>query len=1125
MRYARMTRCMALCLAAIATSAGAAEYSWQRPHAEVLATGELKWAPSPYAFEAAGEVRYIDYDAGDDANPGTSKDKAWKHHPWDRQAGGVAAKGAGPLTYVFKGGVIYRGQLNADESGQPGKPIRLTWDPDWGQGRPWFLGSERLPAKWVPAAKVDAPEQLPEPGKVWALDLAAAGLFDAEKKKDVPFSQPAASWERTVAPPFYGLFLVATNGKVTKLHLARSPDFQPGGESFAMDYWHKWDGSTKFKDAKGRELGGPFDEDLKGFPRDYFTGGYLWSQYPLFMGTPAPKLIPATTKPKRIKEEVPYYHPDQGAFLQGYPGGMKKNVRYMIENLPQYLDTPGEFYLDKSTGLLFLRPGDGVNPNSLRLEFSNDYGTIAIEGRSHIEISGLRFSFARGATVAISGSSSHITVRHCEFHDIAEVGVSADLDMARKAPSTEFMDHIRVTDCDFRDVWETGIRIADGSGGSLHKPFGRLGHVEVLRNRFHNTGMRHAGNVQSNVPTVSVLYPRTGEVAGNIIRRSFGSGIVVFGGKQGALGSLAIRTVDVPLIRILVHHNLTEDTALGVNDYGGLALWQGGPIYAWCNNIGSSPGHMPGGFWGIPVTNLSYPLYLDGAYKIYCFNNVIWGLTTDRDDPYRSRNSAYFMVFGFLNQFTNNTLYRHGKGVGGSSGNRCDVLGNVFSEIRDLFLANNRVGDPSLVGGGDDASSGMRGVPSLAFAANVFHGEAEAGAILKQRYDKQKKPLLDIPNQIAADKIAKMAEQMQQFPIRFGQLGVATDERPIAGSEKAKIGSAADVDFRPRPGSAAIDRGVRYFIPWSLYGTVGEWHFTENRADPRRVIDYHWYMSEAHFYRMLYEQVPTFDLTVSEAALEDFVASPSEDWTDGALVFDGKRFARYPDAPLRKDFRIPLSRFRGKHKDRIPREAPFEVVEPAGGGEGCVRYPVERRKTLRIGTENVLVEAIFRTEPEHVGGMILAKHDGESGYRLAVDDAGRAALRISSGGKHATVASAGKVNDGQWHHVLAEADRQARRMTIYLDGKPAGQAKVALAPDASLDTTADVLVGKASDDTDRFVGAIDFLRVCRGTLADSRTTIEELCAWQFDGPFLRDFTGRKPDDGKRDAGAVEAFKQ
>jgi hypothetical protein len=47
------------------------------------------------------------------------------------------------------------------------------------------------------------------------------------------------------------------------------------------------------------------------------------------------------------------------------------------------------------------------------------------------------------------------------------------------------------------------------------------------------------------------------------------------------------------------------------------------------------------------------------------------------------------------------------------------------------------------------------------------------------------------------------------------------------------------------------------------------------------------------------------------------------------------------------------------------------------------------------------------------------------------------------------------------------------------------------------------------------------MRIARGTLAGSKTTIEELYAWEFNGPFLQDFTGRKrPADGGA-AGAID----
>jgi hypothetical protein len=66
---------------------------------------------------------------------------------------------------------------------------------------------------------------------------------------------------------------------------------------------------------------------------------------------------------------------------------------------------------------------------------------------------------------------------------------------------------------------------------------------------------------------------------------------------------------------------------------------------------------------------------------------------------------------------------------------------------------------------------------------------------------------------------------------------------------------------------------------------------------------------------------------------------------------------------------------------------------------------------------------------------------------------------------------------------------------------------------------ADLYVG-GSPEGMGFAGELEFLRLARGTLADSKTSIEELFAWEFGGPFLDDFAGRRrsPDGGY--AGAI-----
>jgi hypothetical protein len=1128
-----LTLLVSVLLVALCSIAAAQQYSWQKPHVKILPGGDLEWSPEPFELIKGREVRYIDYENGDDSQDGKSKQTAWKHHPWDREAEGKAAEASGPVTYVFKRGVLYRGQLQADESGKKGDPIRLTSDPDWGRGEAWLVGSVRLEAKWVKASDVQIPNRLAEPEKVWALDVKPLGILKENKgdgdhdKYSIEYIKPdGRGYWNPPSAAFTGLFRIEEGQKIHKLHLARDPDWQRGSDNFVIDYWHRWGRPVEVTDESGKSKAvARAAERLKGFPQDYFVGGFIWSQYPWFMGTPIARKI--GEERKKGGKTWPQYVPEKGALGYGGMGGVKPNLRYMIENLPQYLDSAGEFYLDFQTGILYYRPEQGLEPNDMHLEIAKDLGTIQIQDKSHIEISGLKFSFAQGATVSLSGNTTDVNVHHCSFEHACQFGIVGGVD----SRNPEFMDDIRIADCSFTNVWETAIRLSNGGKFPKSAEYGLLGHVDVLRNKIYNSGMRHNGNVQSNVPAISIFAPTTAEIAGNVVKRTFGSGIVVFGGKEGALGGEKGRAREIPLIRILVHHNETEDTALAVNDYGGLALWQGGPMYAYSNRIGNSPGHMPGGVMGInrPM-NLSYPLYLDGAYKIYSFNNIIWGRTTDPKDLYHNQNSGYFMVFGFLNQFTNNTVYRQGKAIGGSSGNRCDILGNLFSEITDQFLANNRTGDPSLVGGGDDAASGIRGVPSLAFAHNVFYGKADAGRILEQRYDDDGNPKYPgIAHDIKAGSVEKMARQMQTFPIRFGQLGTEVSENPIVGATEPIIEDGdTQVSFRLVEGSKAVDSGCRYFIPWSLYATVGEWHFTENRAKPEQVVDYHWYMDEAHMHRKLYEQMPSFDLTADRADAGLYVASPSEDWAKGAMAFDGKLSASYPDEKMRQDIVINLVRA-GKFADAIP-EKDWTKDEPARRDrrgrpvhdpDDVARYPGNLRNTLIIKTQNLLMESNFRTDSGQTDGVIAGKTDGKSGYRLRIDENGKAVFEIASGGQKSSVASSVKVNDGQWHHVLAEVDRKANHMTIYVDGRLSGEAKVGLTSDASLDNKADFVVGRASEaDSDYFVGAIDFLRVAQGTLSDAQTDIQELYEWQTNGPFTRDFAGNEPRD-RRDAGALE----
>jgi len=142
---------------------------------------------------------------------------------------------------------------------------------------------------------------------------------------------------------------------------------------------------------------------------------------------------------------------------------------------------------------------------------------------------------------------------------------------------------------------------------------------------------------------------------------------------------------------------------------------------------------------------------------------------------------------------------------------------------------------------------------------------------------------------------------------------------------------------------------------------------------------------------------------------------------------------------------------------------------------------------------------------------------------LFVNEKGRIEFVVSAHGVHEALTGKKRINDGEWHHVIAEIDRQNNEMKIYIDGKQVAKQKTRLPGSASLSNEADFFVGRDNAGKNYLKGAIDFMRVCLGTLADSETDIGELYEWQTNGPVKYDFAGNVP-RGRRDIGALERLE-
>jgi len=1009
-------------------------WSWNQAMAEVGATGDLTWKPQAFRFEPGASVKHIDFAGGDDGGDG-SQAKPWKHHPWDAEASGNAKACSGGHTYVFKRGVAYRGQLRPAESGAAGKPIRLTSDPAWGAGEAELLAT--LPVTgWNKGA---APAGMPEADKVWHADVAFL---------------PRNLW------------VVGKDGAWTRIPLARTPNWTVSNPEDVMSEWWTWEQpewwTGKWQiDWKGTTFGakrahmGIDTRNLSGTADDY-VGAIVRTEYGIVMGTPFPTKVEGFDAAKK------------GLIFQGIWTGDSEKIltrnRYYLEDKANFLDSAGEFWVERTGGggRVFLRlPGD-ADPTSARIEAGRWTSHIEATQLNHVDISGLAFRGGNtawelwqpawghpevaNAAVRVLGPCEGLRVANCTFEQLPGRALRVD---AGK-PGLAFGGLV-FTDNDLRFL-DQGIVEVKASG---------KGDVQVLRNRTFMTGLRPHRQMHGH--GIIIEFPETMQVAGNILDRTYGAGIFVFGGK----GSGDRR--DVPLSRSLVHGNRVVDSLLAANDWGGIETWQSGPHYVFNNISGNA-----NGYWNWAASKdkpgsarLGFNYYFDGSFKNWVFNNVAWGNAVDPTSPLCSHAAFYQAVPTIHNVFFNNTA--HGFHVASNwspAGGRNLFLGNLFAAISGPVFQHGKLKEDK------GPQPAQYPYDTVAFARNVF--AACTGKVFGH---------FEASGTAYADAAAMAAALTQRKALADG-LGTQVAEVPLPGAAKR--------DFRPAKGSPATDSGVKVYVPWALARTVGEWQFRRNNTDPTVALDDSWYPGDYHAKREDYHTAPVWNLRGDGLTAASWVDGPLEDWTAGALRLDGKQ-------------RLVLT--------QVAMTATYEFD---AGKQGRQKAEGSQLNSPDGTAGNLIIELWLQAEAGQGVCAVVRKMDAKAGYQVALNKAGGVSFAVAAGGVRGEAASGARIVDGKWHHVLAELDRQAGVVRIFTDGVKSAEAPMGVSVDASLTCGADLVVGEG------FRGMLEFMRIARSSLAESRTSIEELWDWQTDGPFLRDFAGRAPAGKARDAGAFEA---
>ncbi|MBN1541319.1 right-handed parallel beta-helix repeat-containing protein, partial [candidate division KSB1 bacterium] len=171
-------------------------------------------------------------------------------------------------------------------------------------------------------------------------------------------------------------------------------------------------------------------------------------------------------------QEVAGIDPQTGTIYPAEPFhryGFRKGQRFYFRNILEELDEPGEYYIDRQTGLLYFWPPVPIAQCSLQLTVL-DQEMIRTEQASHVSFEGLLFENSRTTAIRVQGG--RIRIAGCTFRNLGNTAVIVDGGHAHEIISN-----------DFHDLAGGGIRAFAGDRPTL-----KSGDLLIENNHFYHFG-------------------------------------------------------------------------------------------------------------------------------------------------------------------------------------------------------------------------------------------------------------------------------------------------------------------------------------------------------------------------------------------------------------------------------------------------------------------------------------------------------------------------------------------------------------------------------------------------------------------------------------------------------------
>ena len=332
-----------------------------------------------------------------------------------RRHGGTLPEG-GVRVYI-RGGTYERTasfELGPEDSGSPRSPVVYAAH----KNEEVRLSGGRALSGFVPVSDQAVLDRLPAEarGKVLQCNLKALGITDYGRLRRRGFGI-------ATVPAALELFF---NDK--PMQIARWPN----------DAWARITG------APSGQAGGVFtydgDRPSRWKPSDdiWVHGYWTWDWADSYE-----RVRSIDTAKREVRTEEPH-----GVY--GYTPGK----RFYFLNVLEELDQPGEWYLDRTAGILYFWPPEPINRGTAAVSLLES-PLIVMRNASHVAVRGVTFECSRGSGIEVTGGADCI-IADCTFRNLGTNAVDINGGV-----------HHGVISCRIHDVGESGITLSGGDRRNL----------------------------------------------------------------------------------------------------------------------------------------------------------------------------------------------------------------------------------------------------------------------------------------------------------------------------------------------------------------------------------------------------------------------------------------------------------------------------------------------------------------------------------------------------------------------------------------------------------------------------------------------------------------------------------